>query len=58
MATDRAADAIDLLMREHRLAEQLFLQIDAAMAAGDEAEQRQLAERILTELSTHAAIEE
>lgn len=58
MATDQAADAVDLLMREHRLAEQLFLQIDAAMATGDDGEQRQLAERILTELSTHAAIEE
>lgn len=58
MATDGAADAVDLVMREHRLVEQLFLQIDAAMAAGDDADQRELADRILTELSVHAAMEE
>ncbi|MDP8938231.1 MAG: hemerythrin domain-containing protein [Actinomycetota bacterium] len=53
-----AADAVSLLMREHRLAEQLFLQLDAAVEAGDQDDQRELADRILTELSAHAAIEE
>jgi len=52
------ADAVDLLMRDHRLVEQLFLQLDAAMAAGDDADQRELADRIVTELSKHAAVEE
>ncbi len=52
------SDAVDLLMREHRLVEQLFLQLDAAAAAGDDPDQRELADRILAELSAHAAIEE
>lgn len=51
-------DAVDLLMREHRLVEQLFLQLDAAVAAGDEDDQREMADRIVTELTVHAAIEE
>ncbi len=51
-------DAVDLLMRDHRLVEQLFLQFDAALAADDHAEQRELADRILTALSVHAAVEE
>lgn len=51
-------DAVDLLMREHRLVEQLFLQLDAAVAAGDEADQRELADRLIEELTAHAAIEE
>ncbi len=51
-------DATVLLMREHRLVDQLFLQLDAAVAAGDDADQRELADRVLTQLSVHAAIEE
>ncbi len=51
-------DAVDLLMRDHRLVEQLFLQLEAALAADDHAEQRELADRILTALSVHAAVEE
>lgn len=56
--TSAGDDAVDLLMSEHRLVEQLFLQLDAAVAAGEEADQRELADRIVTELSVHAAIEE
>ena len=56
--TTPGIDAVDLLMRDHRLVEQLFLQLDAALAAGDHANQRELADRILTELSVHAAVEE
>ena len=52
------ADAVDLLMREHRLVEQLFLQLDAAVEAGNEADQREVADRIVSELTAHAAIEE
>jgi len=51
-------DAVDLLMRDHRLVEQLFLQLDTAVAAGDEADQGELAGRLIEELSVHAAIEE
>jgi len=58
MTAGRGTDAVDHLMREHRAAEQLFLQLDAALAAGDEADQRELAERLLAELSVHAAVEE
>ncbi len=58
MTAKHGIDAIDLLMRDHRLAEQLFLQLDAAFAAGDEAEQRDLAERVVTDLSVHAAVED
>ena len=56
--TTPGGDAVDLLMREHRLVEQLFLQLDAAVAAGDEGDQREVADRIVKELSAHAAIEE
>ena len=51
-------NAVDVLMRDHRLVEQLFLQLDAALAGHDHAEQRELADQILTALSVHTAIEE
>ena len=56
--TTPGGDAVDLLMREHRLVEQLFLQLDSAVEAGDEAGQREVADRIVAELTAHAAIEE
>jgi hemerythrin superfamily protein len=47
-------DAIELLTRDHRTVEELFGQF----TDGDESTRRRTAERIIRELSIHAAIEE
>ena len=48
-------DAITLLKQDHKTVEKLFKQFEKTTAP---AEQRKLAERIIKELSVHAAIEE
>ena len=48
-------DAITLLKQDHKTVEKLFKQFEKTTAP---AEQRKLAQRIVKELSVHAAIEE
>ncbi len=56
MTTGARADAIELLMRDHREVEQLFHQYEAA--GQDDGVSTYAAEKIVTELSIHAAVEE
>jgi hemerythrin-like domain-containing protein len=48
-------DAISLLMQDHRTVDQLFERFEGST---DPAERRQLVDRMIEELSVHAAIEE
>jgi len=48
-------DAITLLKQDHKTVEQLFKQFEKA---SQPAQQRNLAKRVIEELSVHAAIEE
>ncbi len=56
--TGASADAIELLISDHRELEQLFNMMDAARATGHADEQRYVAEHVVEDLSVHAVIEE
>jgi hemerythrin superfamily protein len=58
MTTGASADAIELLAADHRAVEQLFRHLAAAGEVGAVENQRDLAQRIVRELSVHAAVEE
>ncbi len=51
-------DAIQLVKQDHRTVEQLFKQFERAEKAGRTAELRRVVEKVVKELSVHAAIEE
>ncbi|MEA2686706.1 MAG: hypothetical protein QOE93_1901, partial [Actinomycetota bacterium] len=53
-ATEPAQDAIELLTTDHREVEQLFAQIESSSGPA----QDQVVEKVIRELSIHAAIEE
>lgn len=56
--TGVAADAVELLTADHRMVEQLFHQLELATATDAVENQRDLAQRIVRELSVHASVEE
>jgi hemerythrin superfamily protein len=56
--TGTATDAVELLTADHRVLGQLFHQLDLATATDAVENQRDLAQRIVRELSVHAAVEE
>lgn len=51
-------DAIQLIKQDHRAVEQLFKQFERAEKAERTAEMRRVVEKVVKELSVHAAIEE
>lgn len=56
--TDARPDAVELLATDHRTVEQLFHQLELASKTSAVENQRDLAQRIVRELSVHAAGEE
>lgn len=56
--TGARPDAVELLTADHRTAEQLFRQFELASRTSAVENQRDLAQRIVRELSVHAAAEE
>src|SRR5690242_4694563 len=56
--TGARADAIELVTADHRVVEQLFVQLAATKVPLDAALRTELARRIVQELSVHTAIEE
>ncbi len=56
--TGASADAIELLISDHREVEQLFKMMDGARTTGDVDQQRYVAEHVVEDLSVHAVIEE
>ncbi len=58
MTTGASADAVELLTTDHRTVEQLFRHLRAAGEVGASENQRDLVQRIVRELSVHAAVEE
>src|SRR5512142_1353015 len=53
--TTPSSDAVEILRRDHRAVEQLFRRFERSRST---AEKRRLADRMIRELSIHAAIEE
>ncbi len=56
--TGASADAIELLISDHREVEQLFKMMDGARTTGDVDQQRYVAEHVVEDLSVDAVIEE
>src|SRR3954470_20318609 len=56
--TGARADAIEVVTTDHRVVEQLFVQLMATKVPDDEELRAALARRIVDELSVHTAIEE
>jgi hemerythrin superfamily protein len=51
-------DAIQVVKRDHRVVEQLFKQFERAETAGRPAELKRVVQKLVRELSIHAAVEE
>lgn len=51
----QAPDGLDMLIADHRKVDELFTQ---CRSSGDDAKRQQLQQRIIEELSVHAAVEE
>jgi hemerythrin superfamily protein len=51
-------DAIQIVKRDHRTVEQLFKQFERAEKGGKTAEMRRVVQKVVRELSVHAAVEE